>query len=645
MKDYKLSNSIIGSYDKAERYASSKTLFTDSENYYIGVSKVFEEINVYDCSNVPEVGFLPWNNLDLNFWDITNTKTNYWYSKFTIRNGQYLNNQPIVDADNIICLMKHNPDINKLTGFKVTFIDLNYGLIRNLTPTSLQLEKITTMVNSDDYIDIGEWYTMTRPNNSTSVRTKNQFYQPLIKLQYRETFEPEGENISGFCFTNPYNVFSRYPKNPYDNRRMNNVYDYLNLLYFGFKLFNIEFNATNPINSFIEGDIIPFVYLRQGQERYALLIKKSKLSKILNNLGIPWVVTVEYDEVDWSKSIEELNPEYKPIADSGQPENELNVGGNGNQNNESDIITLTKPTIQPFSLFNAMYAIDSTTLNSLRNFLWDTDFLTNLKKLTSSPIENIINCRMYPFNISTHSPTISDSISIGNIQTSLAGAKIPQTYDCFFNMGYYDLQEYWGDFADYQNTHIDLYLPYYGFIGLNTDEVMGKRIELYYVIDISTGDCTAIVMCDGRMIDSKSFTIGITVPLTSTDSATLYRNLANIGVGSITSIATGNVGSTLLGTTSAVAKTMLDKRHVEKSGNASALNGLYMPQIPFVTIHRPYKITSSNYINEHGYPIDWYGLLNECEGYCRLADVEIDLDITTNERDELKAILERGFYI
>lgn len=374
------------------------------------------------------------------------------------------------------------------------------------------------------------------------------------------------------------------------------------------------------------------------------LFKKSVIIDYMNKWGVPFTFS-ENEAIN--TPIDELS-DYKPFK-NGQPENEKNVGGDGNGDNVSDKINLSKPTIQPISTFTQHYAVSYDNVNNLRSFLWDDDFLSNLRKLTTSPIENIVSCRMFPFNIYQHdtSGLIASGVNIGNIASNISGFKIKPTYNCLFDLGFIKINEYFGDFCDYSPyTTIDLYLPYYGLIPLDVDEVMNETIHLYYVVDITTGDCTSLLFSHNTMIDTRTFKIGVEVPMTSSDASSYYRNLINASVSGASQISMGgsNPFNSLSGTMT-IANGFLNKRHIEKVGNYSPMNSLYMPQKPYLNIRRPYKVISSNYVNENGYPVDYYGKLNECLGYCRLANVELDLDIPTDMKDELTEILENGFYI
>ena len=102
-----------------------------------------------------------------------------------------------------------------------------------------------------------------------------------------------------------------------------------------------------------------------------------------------------------------------------------------------------------------------------------------------------------------------------------------------------------GDFRNFVNTTITVYLPFCGTVELNPSDVVGYRISLKYSIDLMSGGCTACIYLHRKgaefMIANKSGNIGILMPITATNagqvSGTMLSDAANM-------VAT--VGSTIM---------------------------------------------------------------------------------------------------
>lgn len=514
------------------------------------------------------------------------------------------------------------------------------GGIKTEQLTSEQAAQLMSLANNDEYycaMRCTAWYGDTLPRTGGTGST----LFPVLRLNYsRQWTGAEWEEYLGNGIINPYGFICGYnTRGAWDTVTSYN-YDVLSTNFF-------LYDGEKEPRTFEEALEKGKMHIWYDEYQYGMLfIKKSELIDILNSIGVPF----SFSEDDCqNKPVDEF-PDYKPIPD-GQPENEYNVGGDGTGNNHNDKITLNNPSTKPYSVFNSMYAISGNSLTNLRNYLWRTDFLEDLRKLTSDPIENIVSCAMYPFNIPNHDSAncSSANVVIGNIDTSITASKILSGYNCLLDMGSLAIEEYWGDYADYSPyTRIELYLPYYGLISLDTNEVMGRTIHLYYVVDFTTGTTSSLLMCDDRLIDERTFNIAIQVPVTGNDNASYMRKAVISAVSGASTIALGTATANplgILGGATTIASGVMDRRTIEKTGNTSPLNGLYMPQTAFITIKRPYKVVSANYTHDNGYPIDYYGMLSECSGYTRLANVEIDIDMSTEEREELKTILERGFYI
>ena len=59
------------------------------------------------------------------------------------------------------------------------------------------------------------------------------------------------------------------------------------------------------------------------------------------------------------------------------------------------------------------------------------------------------------------------------------------------------------DIVDY-DSEISLFLPFKGFVTLNTPELLGKHIRLIYIVNIVSGDCVANIEVDNIVVHSET---------------------------------------------------------------------------------------------------------------------------------------------
>ena len=185
-----------------------------------------------------------------------------------------------------------------------------------------------------------------------------------------------------------------------------------------------------------------------------------------------------------------------------------------------------------------------------------------INKFTGDPFEFIYSIRLYPFDVKKITHLNSDdygSVKVGSRTISDIAGPVKgynmgdkaSTYARFKygSISFIKYQNY--SFLDYEPyTKIELYLPYLGFINLQTNLVMGYRIEVHYSIDYHNGACTAFIF---RVIPHPSGNdslellqtfdgkIGIDFPLSRTNQNQIYDNIFATGIQVAAGIATGNV--------------------------------------------------------------------------------------------------------
>lgn len=178
------------------------------------------------------------------------------------------------------------------------------------------------------------------------------------------------------------------------------------------------------------------------------------------------------------------------------------------------------------------------------------------------------------------------------------------------------------DFAPY--TSVEVYLPFYGSISLNTNECMGKQISIYYVIDFNEGTATSFILCDdtGDVLDTRTFNIAVDIPLSYTNMADIKRSdfMAGVGIGQqvIGNIATGkaskegNIGTAVINAVTGLTGHITGNIPRMSKGNvASSTAAQYGPQNVSITITRPDTINSSLYNQIHGRPVEVEDILTE----------------------------------
>lgn len=223
----------------------------------------------------------------------------------------------------------------------------------------------------------------------------------------------------------------------------------------------------------------------------------------------------------------------------------------------SGLVTLFKPTL--------------SELQSLGSYLWTglEDFIENLNKLFSNPMDYIIALNIFPVN-----PPVGTSraIKIGSFTTTInMSPLLSQWYT--FSCGTVTLQNYWGSALDYApNTKVSLFLPFIGSVQLNTDEVMGNTIGIEYRFDLLSGQCVAMVTIapsgqSGSVWYQFTGEAGVSIPLTGADWSRVY----SAGIGAVGTAITGGIGAAASGAAAGGATAMLAGARASEAASSAGM--------------------------------------------------------------------------
>lgn len=189
---------------------------------------------------------------------------------------------------------------------------------------------------------------------------------------------------------------------------------------------------------------------------------------------------------------------------------------------------------------------------------------TNLGNyIIGPPIEDVIfaspdnwlsSLMWYPFDVNISAPITEGFLKIGPTKVGendedkrIRVEEINQYTSTFFSLGEYYYAPHFNNFADFNGyTKIQMYLPFYGFIEVLPNDVLNKYIQIRLGVDYNTGTGTYYIGVSDMSIppssvspisiDSKTvegirvictvpFQLGLQIPLGSTNSADVYRNI------------------------------------------------------------------------------------------------------------------------
>lgn len=405
------------------------------------------------------------------------------------------------------------------------------------------------------------------------------------------------------------------------------------------------------------------------------------LSSILldntNTDDIKWIIPQNVDDAL------HLEIYFNLIEESTDPYEEGGTseigGGGGNFDSESDnvpfpanintayigsthggIATIFAPTISEFTNFS--------------NYLWSNTIWSVVQGLVGENAidilsQRIISHHLIPLNVNTGG---TKSVNVGWIPTDISMTTVSEEYQ-WKDMGSIAISEFWKGYMDYNPyTRIQLFLPFVGFVDLNTDEVMNNTIGVKYYIAVSTGDFNCMVRIynpatgDGYVAYSYAGNCAMRLPTTGSD-VTYLRDAISL-IGSIgTGVARGTIGGGFSGGfgKNQAAKAKLaqnnfaidtgastvdslagQKEYPKSTGTISMNHGFLGEKTPYVVIQRPRQLVPDKQHKYTGYPSFVTMVLGNCTGFTVVEDINLhSMSCTQEESDEIISLLKSGVII
>lgn len=286
---------------------------------------------------------------------------------------------------------------------------------------------------------------------------------------------------------------------------------------------------------------------------------------------------------------------------------------------------------------SALYTIYNPTLeqvNSLGAWLWSSNFIDQLLKLFSSPMDAIIGLhKVY----ATPATGAAQNIKVGYLDSGVPSKVVTEQYttiDC----GTINCYEYFGNVLDYNPyTNLRLYLPFIGIIELSNSDVMRSSINVVYHVDVLTGACLAEVKITrdggGGTLYQYAGNACTTLPISSGSYMGVISSVSSVATRALAGFASGGA----LGAVASGATGVLNAQgtNVVHSGGFSGNAGAMGCKKPYLIIERPQTETADNTAKLLGYGSNLFVQLKTCKGLTKVKGVHVDAVPATKEEKRL----------
>lgn len=341
------------------------------------------------------------------------------------------------------------------------------------------------------------------------------------------------------------------------------------------------------------------------------------------------------------------------------------------------------------------YALSPTATVGMLNELWDimgyadpdealSDYSVG-EFLASNPIDCIVSLQYIPV-VGINDGT-NTHVRFGTHDTAIScqGAKTSIRVDC----GSYTIYPRFGNNWIDRQTKITLYLPFCGTVNLDPEMYMGKSVNVEYLIDLTTGACSAAVSMIGaggeRIItDIANGNCAMDLPVTGIQQQTLNSQLFNASeqtkqlkvnnafkgfnsiMNGVSSLQGGNpvngingllgVGQDIYNIFQSEKIADYNLQHTmiptKMIGTTGGITGAMCELYPTIIFERPYVGNSddwsnfANYAHSIGYACCISGNLSDFTGYTEITNVDLSgFNATASEKNMIQSALAGGVYL
>lgn len=344
-----------------------------------------------------------------------------------------------------------------------------------------------------------------------------------------------------------------------------------------------------------------------------------------------------------------------PFGDGGYSDT---GGGGGDFNGDTDHVRHpTPPSLSAVDTgFITLFNPTTAQLQALAHYMWDDPLfdLSNWKKLFADPMQAILGLSIVPVYVPSAGST---NVRVGNITTNVVMNLASSQY-VVVNCGTINVNEYWGAYLDYSPyTKVEIYLPFIGMKPLNIDDIMGRSINLQYVVDILSGSCVATIECDNDVLYSFVGQCSCSVPITGND----WTNVINGVLGVASSIGglmmtgsafagvpfgqqSGTKINAISSNLSSTAQNVNNSKPIpERSGAMSGMGGILGIQTPYLVLTRPRQCVPDYQNTYTGYPSFITRGLSQLSGFTIVNSIHLqNVPATDEELTEIENLLKAG---
>lgn len=329
-------------------------------------------------------------------------------------------------------------------------------------------------------------------------------------------------------------------------------------------------------------------------------------------------------------------------------------GGYGTGTMPADNINIPNlPVINMSDTGATLYNLNGAQMKAFRSWLWTTDWVDDLKKIRTDPMQNIIGISIADVPIPNG---LNALIYVGNVASTVEANVISKPFielDC----GDITLNEYYGSFADYEPfIATTLYLPKVGFVQIPADVCVNNTIKVVYHIELSSGEGLCYIQLtskrDGFTYIWNTYTCHVTSNITlsaqdrSQQLVALGNAIINTGISASNAIVSPTTAAQgLTNTLSSCIDVATTKNPTSTKGNVGNMSAIMCYKKPYLLINRTNLTKPSSFQENNGYMINYTATIGGHTGFLKTRDYHCMFNAPYNHRVEIENQMNGGVII
>lgn len=284
------------------------------------------------------------------------------------------------------------------------------------------------------------------------------------------------------------------------------------------------------------------------------------------------------------------------------------------------------------------YVIEAIELHKLSQFLWGADFFDNIKLINNSPIENIVSLKAIIGGVTGGD---SQTLTLGNVETTSTVKPCSEVLS--IDAGSITLPRKYNNFLDFEPyTKVQLYLPFYGTTMVDSSLVIGRTINIKYIIDVITGTAKIKIFHDAKTLYEFKCNVGCDLPITSSNRANVEMGYISSGLGMLGSVASGN----MIGASMSLLNMAQSQFHSQTTGNCNGVLNFHDTREVTAIVDRPVYTELRNFNAIHGRMCNLSLTLGNLSGFTKCSEnVRLNFKLLKQEEELLRELLSNGVVI